>query len=765
MKKNIALFISFLDNEFSMDVIDGAWLAAEDMDVNLFILPVRLMVGNYNEEKLNRYEYQFNSMLSYVDKGNFDGVILETGVVCNGLDDAAVQKLFASFGNVPVVSIARKVQGYPNVCFTANGLRDEIQHLIDVHGCKRIGFIGGPVNNAEAQERFTIYQNTLAANQIPFDESLCGVGNFTEYCIDTVNEVLERNRGNIDALCFANDRMAIGGYRAILQSGLSVGKDVRVTGFDDAPSASAMQPMLTTVRSNVSTLGYRAVGQCVSMIQGNAGNDVNIDTSIIVRSSCGCLSKVNVMLEKIRAAGSVEQMDARVLCDEIASFLSGALHDETSIGRNIKMVSNTFYDLLCELQKPNFDSEAELAKIVDAINTIDFESMPYNEFSFALTQIRKWGTAHAADREKALEFFYDICNRIMSQQFTDSYYDNQSYRSNLQISSSIVHDVLCYMDDEDESLFSIIHNMRRHGAKNSYLFIHDFPIICRSFAEWHRPRTEKLVCYHQGQQEVLIPKEEQSVSADCCFRIPQLGEERHTIIGNPLFYDEEHYGLLLTEIDKKETTFLAWVIVKQIAYALKTRQLMEKQIEEQERLSKDMQAIALRNQLLLQTSISDELTGCLNRRGFMEKVSEELMNPINRGKRAVLAFVDMNNLKLVNDHFGHDEGDFAIRGVAEILSQCFRDGDLIARFGGDEFVAFCFSDVDSFEEMYRSRVKRATEMFNAKSHKPYILTLSTGIYEFTCVSSMNLTQCLNVADDLLYEDKKHKPMNILREEE
>ena len=186
---NIALFIGFLDNEFSMDVMEGARNAAKEFGVNLFIIPVRLLISNYSEAELNVYTYQYNTMLSYIEKGNFDGVIMETGVVCNGMTDQAVKDLFDSFG-VPVISIARKIEGYPNIRFNCSGLRDEIQHLIDHHGCKRIGFIGGPENNGEAIERFELYKQTLSDNGIEFDENLYGMGNFSEFCEEEVIRVV-----------------------------------------------------------------------------------------------------------------------------------------------------------------------------------------------------------------------------------------------------------------------------------------------------------------------------------------------------------------------------------------------------------------------------------------------------------------------------------------------------------------------------------------------------------------------------------------------
>lgn len=761
MKKNIALFVSFLDNEFSMDIIDGAWLAAEELDVNLFIMPTRLIISNYSDTEANMFEYQYNTMFSYVDKGNFDGAVVETGIICNGMTDEDVKKLFDSFG-IPTVSIARKIEGYPNIRFNCNGLRDEIQHLIDVHGCSRIGFIGGPAENAEAKERFELYKQTLADNGIPFDEKLYGMGNFSEYCEDEVRRVILTNKGDIDALCFANDRMAIGGYKVIEELGMVVGKDIRVTGFDDAPSAAAMEPALTTVRSNVPSLGQHAVEQCLNMINEDDGVDVNIDTSIIVRSSCGCPSKISIITKKISADGSDNSITPEKLCDELYTFLASPFSEKSEMRMNIRIMMYRFTEFLKAVAKPDFSIDEYIDGVLRSIEKIDFVAVAYNEFSFALSLIRKKALATAYDKAHAEEFFFSLIDRVTGDKFSNDYDVNQNYRRLSTVSSGIIYFVLANINNESASYLSIITNVHNHGSLSSYLFIHEFPIVCNSYQSWHRPRTERLICYHDGNDEILLPTEEQQLSSDSIFKCDKISDERHTYFANPLFYNDEHYGLLVSEMDKSNYCYLAWVILNQISYALKMKQLMEEQATIRDRLAKNMELVESYNKMLRQKTISDELTGIFNRRGFMESVSELLSKPSNYGRKAVIAFADMNSLKVVNDRFGHDEGDFAIRGVAEILSKCFRASDIVARFGGDEFACFCFIKDGDFEGICRRRIKEITESFNAVSGKPYLVTLSIGIYEFICDADTKLTECMNTADALLYEDKKHKPESIMR---
>ena len=759
--KNIALFVSFLDNEFSMDVMEGAVAAAKELEVNLFIIPTRLIISNYSEDEFNTYSYQYNTMLSYVEKGNFDGVVIETGVIFNGVPDEDVKYMFDSFG-IPVVSIARKIEGYPNIRFNCNGLREELQHLIDHHNCKHIAFIGGPTDNLEAIERLELYKETLADNGIKFDKKLYGMGNFSEFCEDEVRKVLEKNKGNIDAICFANDRMAIGGYKVIEKMGLVPGKDILVIGFDDAPSACAMNPPLTTVHSNIPLLGRSAIKQCLSMINGKDGVDTYIDTNTVIRSSCGCPSRTKVITDKISASGSIENIPIETLCADIRSFLFDSLNSNDASKVKINEVVDTFYGLLTDISTPEFDSEDYVNALYTAITNLDFEVISYSELSFVLNLVRKKAELIAYNKEQLGSFFFDLMDMIASGEFNRVYTLNQEYRILSQTTSSIVYDVLANINNEATSYQFIITNVRRHKTDNCLLFIHDLPVICNSYKTWQRPRKERLVCYQDGHVDVIPTHDMQEYSSDSIFRCGRMIDKPHVFVASPLFYNNEHYGILFVEKESIEYAYFEWVIFKQVSYALKMKRLMEEQMSVQTQLSKNMELIESYNQLLREKSVSDELTGIYNRRGFMERVTDQITNPDNLGKRAVILYADLNYLKLVNDRFGHDEGDYAIKAIATILKSCFRESDIVARFGGDEFAAFGFIRGKKFESILRARIKEVTDEFNENSEKPFLVTASIGIYEFKCDEFTNLTECMNKADAQLYEDKKNKPKTVIR---
>lgn len=143
---------------------------------------------------------------------------------------------------------------------------------------------------------------------------------------------------------------------------------------------------------------------------------------------------------------------------------------------------------------------------------------------------------------------------------------------------------------------------------------------------------------------------------------------------------------------------------------------------------------------------------------------EEIENPENEGKTGALIFADMNNLKIINDRFGHEEGDFSLRMVAAILKKCTEGfNPVVARFGGDEFCAFYLEEegADS-EKLIRGRAGEETERLNSQTDKPYYVSMSMGFCTFKCGDDVNLSDILERADAGLYVDKKNKEANVLK---
>lgn len=150
----------------------------------------------------------------------------------------------------------------------------------------------------------------------------------------------------------------------------------------------------------------------------------------------------------------------------------------------------------------------------------------------------------------------------------------------------------------------------------------------------------------------------------------------------------------------------------------------------------------------------DTLTELYNRRGFYQLIAPQIERAM-KTPDAYIAIVsaDLDGLKYINDNFGHSEGDNAIKVTAMALEYAAVDGEICARFGGDEFVvAGIIKDSEAYGQNFKSRVNEYIERYNNVSGKPYKVAASIGI---TCSEPDNATidELIKTSDNLMYADK------------
>lgn len=162
-----------------------------------------------------------------------------------------------------------------------------------------------------------------------------------------------------------------------------------------------------------------------------------------------------------------------------------------------------------------------------------------------------------------------------------------------------------------------------------------------------------------------------------------------------------------------------------------------------------------RLQQLERLSVMDELTGLRNRRGF-ELVADQYIKLAARERRDMgVLFIDLDNMKLINDRHGHRQGDQALRDAANILEATFRQADLVARLAGDEFcVLLTGQPVD--EEQSATRLRRNVDKFNDLKRRPYEISLSIGWTRYRAAERRTLQELLADADAAMYADKSKR---------
>ena len=157
-------------------------------------------------------------------------------------------------------------------------------------------------------------------------------------------------------------------------------------------------------------------------------------------------------------------------------------------------------------------------------------------------------------------------------------------------------------------------------------------------------------------------------------------------------------------------------------------------------------------EMLKEASIKDDLTGLHNRRGFL-LLAEQHMKQAARDKRQFgVFFIDMDNLKAVNDSFGHQMGDQALIVIAKVLKATFRDSDVIGRIGGDEFAVLCRdANEDEFERLHHSLMA-----INEQHGCPFKVSFSVGFVSHLPENNRTLEELLSEADSRMYAHKTSK---------
>ena len=164
-----------------------------------------------------------------------------------------------------------------------------MDHLIDVHGCRRIAFLRGPEGNEDSEWRERGYLQALANHGIAFDPALVGNGGYDEDLAQGVVQAWLQDGLSLDAIFAGDDDAALGALAALRRAGVRVPQDVAVVGFDDVTLSRHVMPPLTTVRSPIEQVGRQAVLQLVKCIHNEPVEPVTLlRTELVIRQSCGC---------------------------------------------------------------------------------------------------------------------------------------------------------------------------------------------------------------------------------------------------------------------------------------------------------------------------------------------------------------------------------------------------------------------------------------------------------------------------------------------
>ncbi len=219
---------------------------------------------------------------------NTDGLI----VFPQSIDEKELRRLHSR--NFPVVLLYQSSPSSLNIpsitVENKDGAQRIVEHLIQVHGRRRIVFLRGPEGNEDSEWRERGYRAALQAHGIQVDSMWIGRGGFNEIEAQEAIQKMLANGVDFDAVFAADDDSAAGALVALKRAGKRVPQDVSVVGFDDIMVARYLHPPLTTVHVPIEQVGREGVRQLVRLIRGQQAEAlVLLRTELVIRESCGCL--------------------------------------------------------------------------------------------------------------------------------------------------------------------------------------------------------------------------------------------------------------------------------------------------------------------------------------------------------------------------------------------------------------------------------------------------------------------------------------------
>jgi diguanylate cyclase (GGDEF)-like protein/PAS domain S-box-containing protein len=155
-------------------------------------------------------------------------------------------------------------------------------------------------------------------------------------------------------------------------------------------------------------------------------------------------------------------------------------------------------------------------------------------------------------------------------------------------------------------------------------------------------------------------------------------------------------------------------------------------------------------------SITDELTGLYNRRGFTAAANQEITRASQDGYHLALLFMDMDHMKQINDTQGHLVGDQALKSLASVLQMNFRDSSITGRWGGDEFVVLAVDEpVGSIEKLLEN-FSRDIHTLNSTKARPFELSVTFGMAQYNPTKPIELEHLVMIADGEMYHKKRNR---------
>lgn len=757
-KKTIGLLVSGIMDDYTAAICKGVNRAARKENINVVVFPGKYVDRDLSDNRELCYEYQYNTVFSYARNQGLDALIVAADCIGCFTSRERIVQLLEDYLGIPCIVLASRIEGYPGVIFdNYQGIRDGLEYMIQESGCRKIAMIGGNQQNMDACERKQAFLSVLAEHGIAFEERLYVEGDLTRRCEWAFRKVLDDNP-DVDGIFCVNDDTAIGLYDEIKRRGLRIGKDIFILGFDDTTAAAQASPPLASVRADSGLLGEEAVHMACHQIAGGKPESKVLPTRFIKRRSATGSKK------------NAEQADFYHVRNFDANFME-IFHCNITEGitKQLAQTRLAYKKLMIAFARnardgfKNPDGNAEIAACADEF--LSTGGMKYADVDILLSHLEisykmlRAKQTRTEERNELRDLYFELYRktvRSLNELLGDS--QKEKIRENYDM-KLFVQDILQFEKGKDQSYGVLLENLNWLSIRNADVYLLEKPVLHLFQESFVVPE----VLYHKATLRdgvvSTIPKVQQQEAFDSIYDKTQEAYCYRVVL--PLYSNEVVYGILLCDMaealhDNGE------LLVNQMSAAVKMLKLLEANEQIQQQLEENLAALRDSNIKLDTLSKSDVLTGIYNRRGFYD-AAEKLIAACRQKEKNILAvYVDMNNLKIINDRYGHEEGDHSLKLIGSVLRQIAGEQGVAGRIGGDEYAfAVPYGGKEEGNEVLEDLYGRF-ETYNAASDKEYTVTVSAGAYVIGWQEEIALNDALLQADEKLYLVKQKRKKDVAK---
>ncbi|NLL80494.1 MAG: LacI family transcriptional regulator [Clostridiales bacterium] len=580
---NIGVVIGNIYTSYPQELIRGISDAAKNFPINIQFFPGTQSSAFFRGEAdvvlKHNFDYQFNTIYDFAVFGDLDAIIISYGTLCIFLNAEEKADFFKKYEHLPWVVMEETVQQENASYFISDnygGIRQIMEHLIVHHGYRKILYVSGPRENTDAKQRRQAYLDTMKRYGLTATDDMIIYGDFSQYIDDEVEDLLLANP-DAEAICCANDDMAVSVYRVCAKLGRMVGRDIAVTGYDNLPRSSAMDPPLTTVDQNGYDIGQKAVMAAWQFCIGNCATENIVSASMVLRESCGCGNSEGKLLLKKQENNSLKEL-VTVLVDQVLETDILKTTSEEVI-RPCRKNLLQIMDYLLEHSIDFADSEKSSTECVAALRKILYQTEKLRDriSLFSLSDVfRELGCLVAEEilseqyREKYRQLISNL--RYIQEYFQNRaryLWEEQRIRSERKtwLSPLFMQYLMEQGHHEKEALEEAIYGMKQLGIKSSFILLLEEPFVFETEEVWKCPDKLYVAAYHMGEEVHSYKKEERPVLTRRNGFGQFFREGCHMLVAFSLFNLQKQYGVLLCEIEEDEIAS-TYVISIQLGTAL-----------------------------------------------------------------------------------------------------------------------------------------------------------------------------------------------------